>query len=220
MKPQAVLFDLDGTLADTAPDLAAALNAVLRERGTVPLPLATLRPHTSNGARGLLGVGLGITPNDEGFGELVLRFLHHYEADVCTHSTLFPGIPELLDYLEKQEIPWGVVTNKHHRFTVPVLKGLGLHDRCACIVSGDTATRPKPDPAPILLGCEQAGVRPEQVIYVGDDERDVLAGRAAGARTVAVSWGYLGVEVPIQDWGADAIIDTPEQLIDLIKAAS
>lgn len=216
MKGPAVLFDLDGTLADTAPDLAAALNAVLVERGETPLPLATLRPHTSNGARGLLGVGLGITPQDEIFGELVLRFLHHYETNVCVHSTLFPGVPALLDYLEEQQIPWGVVTNKHHRFTVPVLKGLGLHDRCACIVSGDTAARPKPDPAPILLGCEQAGVRPEQVFYVGDDERDILAGRAAGARTVAVSWGYLGVDVPLENWGADAIIHAPMALVDLL----
>ncbi len=216
MTLDAILFDLDGTLADTAPDLAAALNAVLVELGKEPLPLATLRPHTSNGARGLLGAGLGITPADAEFGDLVLRFLHHYEINVCAQSTLFPGVPHLLDHLDAQQIPWGVVTNKHHRFTVPVLKGLGLHDRCACIVSGDTAARPKPDPAPILLACEQARARPERVFYVGDDERDILAGQAAGAYTVAVSWGYLGVDVPLEKWGANAIIHAPSQLVDLI----
>ncbi|MBP9218209.1 MAG: phosphoglycolate phosphatase [Sterolibacterium sp.] len=213
---KAVLFDLDGTLADTAPGLAQALNCLLQEEGRAVLPLAVIRPHASNGTRGLLKLGLGVTPEGAGYPELARRFLDHYAVTLGHEVSLFPGVPALLEALEARSLAWGVVTNKPHRFTLPLVEQLGLAARCACVVSGDSTPYPKPDPAPLLLACQQAGVAPEYSLYVGDDQRDIVAGRAAGMRTVAVTWGYLGVEVPPAEWQADALVSEPAGILALL----
>ncbi|CAG4883226.1 Phosphoglycolate phosphatase [Georgfuchsia toluolica] len=215
MAIEAILFDLDGTLADSAPDLGAALNRLREEAGLPPFPLDILRPYASAGARGLIGAGFGLAPDHALYPDLQRRFLAHYASRICVDTRLFPGVVELLAELDRRGIRWGVVTNKIERYTRPLLKCLGLHDRAACIVSGDSAAKPKPDPAPLLMACEIARVRPRNVMYVGDDERDVQAGRAAGMHTVIAAWGYLN-GVPIKEWGADTIIDHPADVLVLI----
>lgn len=214
---EAVLFDLDGTLADTAPDLGGALNRLLAEEGKAELPLQESRPHTSNGTRGLLAAGFGINPADAAYAGLAKRFLRHYEDLLCQNTVLFPEIAELLASLEARGIRWGVVTNKPQRFTLPLLDGLGLRQRCACIVSGDSAPRPKPHPAPLLLACVAAQAQPSRSLYVGDDQRDIVSGRAAGMITVAAAWGYLGIDEPVQAWQARAIVDRPNEVLGLLK---
>lgn len=216
MKIEAVLFDLDGTLADTTLDLGAALNRLLLEEGRSPLAAEIIRPHTSNGTRGLLRLGFDLGTEDAGYADLARRFLEHYAASVCEYTVLFPGIAMLLNHLEAQGLRWGVVTNKPHRYTLPLLAALKLETRCACIVSGDSTPHPKPAPDPLLLACTMALVRPEQTFYVGDDVRDIVAGKAAGMTTVAARWGYLGVNEAPENWGAHYLIDTPEELLSLI----
>ncbi len=213
---EAVLFDLDGTLADTALDLGAALNRLLLEEGRQTLTLQQFRPHTSNGTRGLLGAGFGIAPGDAAYAGLVQRFLKHYEGALCENTALFPGIAELLSDLETRGIRWGIVTNKPQRFTLPLIEGLGLRQRCVCIVSGDTAPRPKPHPAPLLLACFIAQTQPSRTLYVGDDQRDIVAGHAAGMGTVAAAYGYLGVDEPVSSWQAHAIVTQPAQILGLL----
>lgn len=212
----AVLFDLDGTLADTAHDLGGALNRLLIEENRTPLPIAALRPHVSGGARALLRAGFNLTPADAAYGEFQQRFLAHYQAAICVDTVLFDGIAALLADLEERAIPWGIVTNKSQRFTLAVAEALGLRDRAACLVSGDSSPRPKPDAAPLLLACELAGATATHSFYVGDDLRDIRAGQAAGMRTVAVAYGYLGDGPPIGTWGADHIIDSPQELLALL----
>lgn len=212
---RAILFDLDGTLADTAPDLAAAINRVRRDHGLSALPLQQLRPYVSSGARGMIRAAFGLNPQDEGYDALASAFLAYYAGALCEHTRLFDGMAELLERLERADLAWGIVTNKHSRFTDPLVMALELHRRARCVISGDTAARPKPAPDPLLLACERAGVSPHQCLYVGDDERDVIAGKAAGMRTVAVRYGYLGVDAPIEQWDADFIIDQPGELISL-----
>ena len=218
MKISSVLFDLDGTLADTAPDLGGALNRLREEAGLPPLALDILRPHASAGARGLIGAGFGLGPEHKRYPELQKRFLAIYEGQLCADSRLFSGVAELLAELDQRAIPWGIVTNKIERFTKPVVAGLGLSGRAACVVSGDSAAKPKPDPAPLLLACKLTGLKPAQAIYVGDDERDVQAGRAAGMGTVVAAWGYLG-GTPVVTWGGDHIINHPAALLGLLDAA-
>jgi phosphoglycolate phosphatase len=215
---EAVLFDLDGTLADTAPDLAAALNYLRREEGLEELPLERLRPVASNGVRGLLGVGLNLAPGDPRYDDFARRFLDRYLSALCVATTLFDGIPALLDALELRDIPWGVVTNKQQRYTLPLLGRLGLAHRAACIVSGDSTPRPKPHPDPLLLACTTIAREPAECLYVGDDLRDVQAGRAAGMATVAALYGYLGNAEPVAQWGADHHIERPADLLDLLDA--
>ncbi|MDR2838670.1 MAG: HAD-IA family hydrolase [Azonexus sp.] len=212
----AILFDLDGTLADTAPDLGEAANALLREAGLSEKPLAELRPHTSNGARGLLYATFGMTPESTGYAQRVQGFLDHYAARLCVDSRLFPGIPELLDEIEARRLPWGVVTNKYRRFTDPLAIQLGLSPRTPCIVSGDTTAAAKPSPLPLLHACEILGCDPRQTLYIGDDRRDIIAGKAAGCATIAAAWGYLGSGGPISEWGADWIIDQPDDLLTFL----
>jgi phosphoglycolate phosphatase len=210
---EAVFFDLDGTLADTAPDLGGALNRLLREQGRAELPHAVMRPHVSAGARGLLRIGFGIAPDDASYPVLHKRFLDIYEAVLCEATTLFAGMDALLDELDAKGIAWGVVTNKPERFTLPLMEALGLASRAAAIVGGDTTARAKPDPLPLLHACGVAGVAATASIYVGDDLRDIQAGRAAGMRTFAAAWGYLGDSPQIGDWGADRTIDEPLALL-------
>ncbi|MGH8539098.1 MAG: HAD family hydrolase [Stenotrophobium sp.] len=213
-----VLFDLDGTLVDTAPDLGGAANLVRAELGLPPLPLAQYRPVASAGARGLLGVALGIAPAHADFPARSESFLRHYRANICRASVLFDGVAELLALLEQRGIRWGVVTNKPAWLTRPLMDELHLSSRAACVVSGDDVPRPKPAPDAILLACTQAALKPADCIYVGDDKRDIDAGRAAGLVTVAVEWGYLGENGAIETWQADAIVRTPSELASLIAS--
>ncbi len=217
--PEAVLFDLDGTLADTAPDLGAALNRVRQDYNLPPLPLDTLRPHTSQGGRGLLRVGMGVTPQDDSYAELYRRFIQHYEERLCHHTTLFPGMAELLAQLEQRRIPWGVVTNKSERLTHPLLQQMDLAHRCACIVCGDSTPNPKPAPDPLLLAAQLLGLPTQDCCYLGDDLRDIQAGNACAMMTIGVRWGYLGTEHPPETWGADHLIDHPDEVSLLLRPA-
>jgi len=216
MPSQAVLFDLDGTLADTAPDLAAALNRLRSEHGLAALPLQTVRPYASSGARGLLQIGFGLKPEDSRFEPLRDAFLDRYEARVCVETRLFPGTPELLAAIEQRGIPWGIVTNKSSRFTPRIVAALGLEARAACVVCGDTTPHIKPHPAPLLHAARQLALEPAQCWYVGDDLRDVQAAHAAGMRAVAVEYGYLGTGSAPRDWNADAVIARATDLIPLL----
>ena len=213
---EAILFDLDGTLADTAPDLGAAVNQLLREEGLTDKPLPLLRPYTSQGVRGLLKAGFGIDANDPSYERRAQRFLDLYLERLCRETRLFSGISELLDTLEEHGLDWGIVTNKRTRFTNPLVAQLGLTPRTNCVVSGDTTAEAKPSPLPILHACEILGCAPQRTLYVGDDRRDIVAGLAAGTKTAAVSYGYLGDSGPIDTWGADFIAHHPARLGDLL----
>jgi phosphoglycolate phosphatase len=213
MSVRLVLFDLDGTLADTAPDLAAVANRQRRERGLAPLAVEDLRPYASHGARGMIGRALGITPQQPEFEALRDQFFAYYEAALCVHTRLFDGMAETLAELETRDVRWGIVTNKIARFTLPLLDTLALRTRAACVVSGDTTPHAKPHPAPLLHALQHCGVEAAQAVYVGDDLRDVQAGRAAAMRTVAALYGYLGGDANVTAWGADHVIEAPRELI-------
>jgi phosphoglycolate phosphatase len=212
--PRAILFDLDGTLADTAPDLAAAVNWLRTERGLEPTPYSVLRPTASAGARGMIGAAFGLAPGDDGYEELRLQWFDRYQSAMAVHSSLFGGVLELLDGIRRAGMEWGIVTNKPARFTDPLVPQIGL-THAGCIVSGDTTGFAKPHPAPLLEGARRLGVAPEHCWYVGDDLRDVEAGRAAGMVTVACAWGYCGAIEP-GTWGADFLLDTPTDLLDTL----
>jgi phosphoglycolate phosphatase len=214
----AVLFDLDGTLADTAPDLGWAANALREAEGLAPLPLVTLRPYTSQGVRGLLRAAFDIAPGDAGYDQLAQRFLALYADRLCVDTVLFDGIAELLDQLEALGLTWGIVTNKRMRFTDPLVARLGLTPRTPCVVSGDTTAEAKPSPLPVLHACRLLNCRPERTLYVGDDRRDIVAGNAAGCRTVAAAYGYLGDSGPALAWGAEWIIDRPADLLACVRS--
>lgn len=211
----AVLFDLDGTFADTAPDLGRAVNLMRAARGLAPVPLADTRRVTSLGARGLLGAGFHITPEHADYAVMREEFLRIYESNLCCDTALFPGIADLVDRLEKLGIRWGIVTNKAERFALPLLRQLGYDGRAACIIGGDTTPHMKPHPAPLLAAAKIVGCAPEQCIYVGDDERDIQAGRAAGMKTVAVRFGYLNGSNP-ETWGADRLVDAPAEILEMV----
>ena len=211
-----VLLDLDGTLADTAPDLAAAANRMLTARGIEPLPIGELRPYVSHGARGMVGRAFNVKAEDAGYDELRREFLREYEAALCVDSVLFPGMEPTLRALEQRGIRWGIVTNKLARFTLPLVQALNLSARAACIVSGDTTPFSKPHPAPLLHALTVTGADAGAALYVGDDRRDIDAGRAAGMRTVVASYGYLGNGAPYEQWGADAVIASPPELMELV----
>nr|WP_314539969.1 HAD-IA family hydrolase [uncultured Massilia sp.] len=213
--PRAVLFDLDGTLADTAPDLAAAVNWLRTERGLEPTPYEILRPTASAGARGMIGAAFGLAPGDEGYEELRLAWFDRYQSAMAVHSTLFDGIAELLDGISAAGMAWGIVTNKPERFTNPLVPQIGL-GHAGCTVSGDTTPHAKPHPAPLLEGARRLGLDPAQCWYVGDDLRDIEAGRAAGMVTVACNWGYCGSIDPAT-WGADYQLDTPRHLLAVLR---
>lgn len=213
-----VLFDLDGTLVDTAPDLASAVNRMLEARARPALSLELLRPLASHGARGLLGRAFGLAPGEQGFEELRQEFFREYASALCKHSALFPQMAETLDELEGAGLRWGIVTNKIARFTEPLVQALGLYERAACVVSGDTTPHAKPHPAPLLHALSAVGVAAGHAVYVGDDLRDVQAGQAAGIRTVAAAYGYLGDGLPVENWGADRVITHPLDLLDFIRS--
>jgi len=213
--PRAVLFDLDGTLADTAPDLAAAVNWMRTERGLEPTPYAILRPTASAGARGMIGAAFGLAPGDEGYEELRVQWFERYQSNMAVHSTLFDGIPDLLDGLAAAGMAWGIVTNKPARFTDPLVPLIGLA-HAGCVISGDTTPHAKPHPAPLLEAARRLDLDPTHCWYVGDDQRDIEAGRAAGMVTVACNWGYCGSIDPAT-WGADHLLDTPQQLLQMLR---
>lgn len=216
MRYTTVLFDLDGTLADTAPDLAAAANLLRTQRGMPALALAELRPFASAGARGLIGKAFGFGPEHPEFETLKDEFLANYEAALCVHTVLFEGVAEMLDTLEARGLKWGIVTNKVERFTHPLVKALQLDTRAAAVVSGNTTAHAKPHPLPLLHAAALASAQPETCLYVGDDLRDIQAGQAAAMGTVAAAYGYCGM-VEVQDWHADHIIQHPLGLLDLLQ---
>ena len=211
-----VLFDLDGTLADTAPDLGFALNQQRLARGMPELPIEAVRCHASSGARGLLKIGFGIEPGQSGYDALRDEFLDIYEDNLARSSRLFPGVSVLLEQIEQRGLRWGIVTNKAERFTFPLLRALTLIERAACVICGDTTPNPKPHPAPLLAAAEKLGIPARQCIYVGDDERDVQAGHAAGMPVVVARYGYLGNGTPPEHWGADGFVDTPTDLLGVL----
>lgn len=212
-----VLFDFDGTLADTAPDLGAAANVLRTRRGLPELPLATYRPYASHGARGLLKAGLDLSPEHPEYEAARDEFLTEYEQGMTERSTLFPGIRDLLDSLQGNGYTWGIVTNKVEYLAMPLVVHLGLYRHCAITVGGDTTPHPKPHPAPLLHAAEKTGFAPDNAIYIGDDQRDIVAGQAAGMATVVAAYGYCGEDTALHTWNATAIAQRPEQLWDVIE---
>ncbi|HLX81909.1 MAG TPA: HAD-IA family hydrolase [Burkholderiales bacterium] len=210
MASRAVLFDFDGTLADTAADLARPLNRLRAARGLPEMPVESLRPFASAGARGLIEAGLGILPEHPEFKVLREAFLAHYADEICVDTRLFPGMDELLAGIEARGLRWGIVTNKSTNLTRLLVAALGLGSRAACVVCGDTTPHLKPNPASLLHAAKELALAPRECVYLGDDLRDVQAARAAGMRSVAVGWGYGS---SLRDWQADAIIASPQELI-------
>lgn len=208
-----ILLDLDGTLADTAPDLGRALNMQRERHGLPALPQETIRPFASHGSRGLLGIGFGLTPSDAEFPVMRDEYLNLYYEVFTQAPVLFDGMDEVLAVLESMDLQWGVVTNKPRRFTGRLMQALGLDTRATCIVSGDDAERPKPYPDTLLLACELALCTPDSCLYVGDAERDIIAGHAAGMRTVVARYGYLDEHDEPETWRAEFMIDTPQELL-------
>ena len=209
---RSVLFDLDGTLVDTAPDLGFALNQQRLVRGMAELPIVELRRYASAGARGLLHKGFGLRPEDAEYVRMRDEFLDLYEKNLARSSALFPGVPGLLNEIELRGLTWGIVTNKAERFTHPLLRALKMADRAGCIVCGDTTPHAKPHPEPLLAAMRKIGASAADCVYVGDDERDVQAGHAAGMAVVVVLYGYLGNGPPPEQWGADLLVDSPDEL--------
>jgi len=215
----AVLFDLDGTLIDSAPDLGGAGNDMRVARGLPPHPLEHFRPMVGSGARGMVGRAFGVGPEHETFIELRDEFLQRYEARITQQTRLFPQMQAVLAALHAHAVPWGIVTNKAARFSEPLVRALGLLPPAATLVCGDTTPHSKPHPAPLLEAARRVGVPAFECVYVGDDLRDVQAGRAAGMMTIAVAWGYLGAGEPIEAWDADHIAHTPGDLLKLLRMA-
>jgi N-acetyl-D-muramate 6-phosphate phosphatase len=216
---EAVLFDLDGTLIDSAPDLGAAADAMRVQRGMPSLPADLYRPMAGAGARGMLQVAFGITPEDTQFESLREEFFRNYECCMTQRTYAFEGVAELLQTITALGLPWGIVTNKSKRFTNPLTAAMPIFATAGTVVSGDTTAHAKPHPAPLLEAARQLGVVPEACVYVGDDERDIIGGRAAGMHTVAATYGYLGQQADVTAWKADAAINSPLALLQLLAKA-
>lgn len=214
---RAVLFDLDGTLIDSAPDLGAAADRMRIDRGLPSLPLTDYRPLAGAGARGMLRVALNTAPEDAGYDELKEEFFTYYEASLTQRTRAFLEVEALLGALLENGLVWGVVTNKSQRFTTPLTRAMGLFDSASTIISGDTTAHAKPHPEPLLEAARRMSLLPSQCMYVGDDERDIAAGRSAGMVTVAASYGYLGVGANVYQWGADAQVSSPLQVLKLLE---
>ena len=213
---RAVLFDLDGTLVDSATDLGRAADKMRTDRGLEPRPLAQYRAMAGAGARGMLGIAFGIAPGDPDFDLLREEFFANYTACMFDHTAAFDEVTDLIAALDARGLRWGVVTNKAARFTEPLLRALPVFASCAVAVSGDTTPHAKPHPEPLFEAARRLGIAPGQCIYVGDDERDIVAGRAAGMVTVAANYGYLGSEASVKAWRADAEINSPLQLLQFL----
>lgn len=208
-----VLFDLDGTLLDTAPDFALAINQIRIKRNETPLPLETIRPAVSHGVAGLIQTCFGMTKKDLGYEELAQEVLACYTSTNGKHSRLFPGMQEVLDHLDKNNMSWGVVTNKNDLLATALMQAVSLHTKAQCIVGGNTAARPKPHPDPLLHACQVIKRSPKECLYVGDAERDIIAGLAAGMQTAVALFGYLGKEDKPHSWNAQAYLNTPPELL-------
>jgi len=217
-KLSCVLFDLDGTLVDTAPDLLACLNKALSHYGFAAVPAATVKPFISFGAAAMIKKSLENSVSDVCQTEILETMLDYYQHNIAEHSVFFDGIPEILASLEAQGLKWGVVTNKRERFTNPLMAALQLTDRAACIISGDTTANPKPHPEPMLAACKQAGVNPVECVYIGDAGHDITAGKNAQMKTLAALYGYLKPTDTPETWGADALIASPKQLSTWINS--
>lgn len=216
---RAVLFDLDGTLIDSAPDLGAAVDKMRLDRGLPSLPLERYRTMAGAGARGMIGEAFGLTPDHPDFSALREEFFTNYEACMTQRTHAFDGVPALIDALQAQGLLWGVVTNKSERFAIPLTRGMPLFATSGAVVGGDTTPHAKPHPAPLLEAAQRLGLPPGQCVYVGDDERDIIAGLAAGMATVAASYGYLGNKADAATWGAHASINSPIDLLQLLQSA-
>jgi len=216
---QAVLFDLDGTLIDSAPDLGAAADKMRLDRGLSSLPQSEYRPMAGAGARGMIGVAFGMGPDDNDFSTLREEFFCNYEQCLTQRTYAFDGIPELIAHLVKQNIPWGVVTNKSARFTEPLTQAMPLFSSARVVVSGDTTPHAKPHPEPLFEAARRLNIHPTHCLYIGDDERDIVAGLAAGMGTVAATYGYLGEKAEPTLWGAHSIINSPAALLQLLAKA-
>ncbi|HET9646355.1 MAG TPA: phosphoglycolate phosphatase [Burkholderiaceae bacterium] len=216
---RAVLFDLDGTLIDSAPDLAAAANGLRSARGLPPLPYEFLRPMVGAGARGMVGVAFGVAPGEPEFEPLKKEFLSRYEEGLLMRTRVFQDMERVLSQLDSRHVPWGIVTNKAKRFADPVVRGLGLQGRAAVVICGDTTPHSKPHPEPLLEAARRLAVAPVDCIYIGDDLRDVQAGRAAGMGVLAAAWGYLGQGESIEKWGADAVLQHPLEVLRFLDVA-
>jgi len=215
----AVLFDLDGTLVDSAPDLAGAANDLRAEQGLPAMEFDALRPMVGSGARGMVGTAFGIAPGHADFGMLRDAFLAHYARRLLRHTRVFEQMEPVLSALESARLPWGIVTNKAERFTEPIVAGLDLRRRAAVVISGDTTAHSKPHPAPLFEAARQLAVDPVCCAYVGDDLRDVQAGRAAGMAALVAAWGYLGQGENVHDWGADSVLMQPADLLNWLGLA-
>lgn len=215
----AVLFDLDGTLVDSAPELGAAADKMRRDRGLPSLPLASYRPMAGAGARGMLGIAFGITPEAPEFATLREEFFRNYEARMLLNTHVFDGVPALIERLQAQGLAWGIVTNKAKRFTEPLVRSIAAFSGAGAVVSGDTTPFSKPHPEPLLEAARRLDLDPARCIYVGDDERDIVAGRAAGMRTVAASYGYMGAQADATLWQADGAIESPAELLQWLEQA-
>ena len=213
----AVLFDLDGTLIDSAPDLGAAADQMRTDRGLTSLPLSDYRAMAGSGARGMIGVAFGLAPGHAQFEVLKEEFFSNYESRLTVLTYAFDGVAELIADIVAQGMKWGVVTNKSARFTMPLTRAMSLFSTAQTIISGDTTPHAKPHPAPLLEAARQLGVAPGRCLYVGDDERDIMAGQAAGMPTVAAAYGYLGASADTATWNADATIASPGLLLNLLR---
>ena len=214
-----LLFDLDGTLVDSAPDLAGAANDLRAAHGLPALPIAELRPMVGAGARGMVGIAFGVLPGDDRFDGLKDAFLARYAERLLHGTQVFRAMQPVLDRLDAAQLPWGIVTNKAMRFTAPLVEGLGLSSRARVVIAGDTTPHAKPHPAPLLEAARRLGVDPAVCAYVGDDHRDMVAGRAAGMATLAAAWGYLGQGEPVHAWGADQVLSSPVDLLHWLELA-
>jgi phosphoglycolate phosphatase len=215
---KAVLFDLDGTLIDSAPDLGAAVDKMRVARGMTSLPLSYYRPMAGAGARGMIGLAFGWTPDHPDYEQLKEEFFVNYESCMTERTFAFEGVAQLIQSLVHLNMPWGVVTNKSKRFTEPLTQAMPLFSSAAVVISGDTTPHAKPHPAPLLEAAKRLGIDPAACVYVGDDERDIVAGHAAQMKTVAATYGYLGVQSDVKSWQAHAQIESPAQLLDLLAA--
>lgn len=216
---RAVLFDLDGTLVDSAPDLAGAANDLRALHSLPPVAFEHLRPMVGTGARGMVGAAFGVQPEDPRYEALRVNFLQLYEGRLLRLTRVFDAMVPVLAALERTDLPWGIVTNKATRYAEPLVRGLGFAAAQPVLVCGDTTPHAKPHPAPLFEAAQRLGVAAAECVYVGDDLRDVQAGRAAGMRTLVAGWGYLGTGAPIEDWGADAVLNQPQALLNWLQLA-
>jgi phosphoglycolate phosphatase len=214
MKLSCVLFDLDGTLVDTAPDLIACLNFGLQKHGFSSVSHEDVKPHVSFGAIAMINASIEKNVDDEKRAAILDSMLIEYENNIARFSRFFDGITDVLAFIETQNLYWGIVTNKRERFTFPLIEALNLQTRAACVICGDTTPNPKPHPAPLFAACEKIGVSVEECVYIGDAAHDILAGKNAGMHTLAATYGYLQANENSENWGANALIDSPKDLLE------